>query len=261
VAYDQLLSSLKSLSRISRIDIDDSDEFGVESIKENSSFEEAFRQQSKLGNSPFTSQINVVSTPQEAPVEVFEDAVEFRLFAGSKSTKPIKIRIKSPEVGESPLGFVVPDRPQSYYFRNGITKEENFEYQHSAVSGEDIIIRSKIKWPGCSLPWRVITGNQRLNAKAQSHTTNFSNGDTVSKDKHTKISKRTRIAKRMKLAAIEKRNQENHAAAIDREERLRKKKSKKNRAQKLKKREKERAKKIIVEALDNESEKKPDENL
>jgi Fungal protein of unknown function (DUF2011) len=167
--------------------------------------------------------------------------VEFRLFSGPKAA-PTKIKFKSPEASDRPPGFIVPNRPLSYYFHGELAGTQKTELQACAVSGEDIVNLSSSPWPGCHLPWRVITTTQE--GKTIHHLNSHAKLSlVVEKSKRSRLGKKARIAKRKKFAAKD-------AALKEKEASIREKKTKKNRAQKLKRREKERAKKAAVTAND-----------
>jgi hypothetical protein len=192
------------------------------------------------------------AAPERTAVHVIEDdrkseEVEFRLFANpskANESKFTKIRVQSPSADDEPAGLVNPDRPKVYYFRDSLSPEASDRLKLAAVSGEDIIARSRTIWPGCALPWRVKT------ILSTGKPVFITSSDTVDQTelprKKRRKGKKMRIAIRKKSAAERERleNEQKSAAHKELEERV--KRAKRNRDKKLKKRERDKAKKAAA---------------
>lgn len=74
-------------------------------------------------------------------VEPSEDVYQFRLFSKKSSLVPgaQRIVLRSPTPTNQNPGFLVPSRPDSYYFTNASSIEKIQQYQQAAVTGEDIV--------------------------------------------------------------------------------------------------------------------------
>jgi hypothetical protein len=179
---------------------------------------------------------------------------EFRLFA-ARPTKPAtvaaddttttplpapaKIRIASPPPQDAGTGaFVVPRRPDSYYFADVPDAARREELKAAAVSGEDVRawFAASGVWEGCRVPWkvRVVTNEGQVVGV---------NGQIDGGKKRTRKGKKARIAVRNKMRSIQAREEAKLKSAEEKEQHLAEKKKRLNREKKLKKREKERAKK------------------
>jgi Fungal protein of unknown function (DUF2011) len=211
---------------------------------EGSDVEQDFRDilNAKLGSIELTSEPQYAASPSEQVVVVDDDAseeLEFRLFASGPITSS-KIRVKSPDLGNKPMGFVVPNRPDSYYFKEAVSTRESSEFDSVALSSEQILSLSKVPWPGCSLPWRVRVVSPKESGGNINQKTLLGHAAKmeapVIRSLRTKPSKKARIARRKKALAAEK----GKAEAAEKEAALREKKTRKNRLQKLKRREKKR---------------------
>lgn len=74
-------------------------------------------------------------------VEPSEDIFQFRLFSEKSSSVRggQRIVLRSPTPTNQNPGFLVPSRPDSYYFTNGSSIEKIKQYQQAAVTGDDIV--------------------------------------------------------------------------------------------------------------------------
>lgn len=81
-------------------------------------------------------------------MEPCEDAFQFRLFSKKAALDPEAQRIvlRSPTPTNQNPGFLVPSRPDSYYFTNASSIEKLQQYQQAAVTGDDIIKGLKYIW-------------------------------------------------------------------------------------------------------------------
>lgn len=81
-------------------------------------------------------------------LEPCEDAFQFRLFSKKAALFPEAQRIvlRSPTPTNQNPGFLVPSRPDSYYFTNALNIEKIQQYQQAAVTGDDIMKGLKDIW-------------------------------------------------------------------------------------------------------------------
>jgi uncharacterized protein DUF2011 len=171
--------------------------------------------------------------------------LEFRLFAGPSESNATRIKITSPEFDNRPPGFVVPNRPDSYYFRGELSNKDVAAFDACAVSGADVLTRSNTPWPGCFLPWRVIRIKQSAKETSMSNVQVEVN-EPINKPKRSRLGKKARIAKRKIIVLKREQIAKKETALKEKEAHLREKRSKKNRSQKLKRREKKRATKAAM---------------
>jgi hypothetical protein len=204
----------------------------------------------KLTNARFGTPEPVPLDPKDLAQEtkyspVHEEMLEFRLFAHSKSNSPVatKIRLNSPDTSNKPPGFVVPDRPRSYYFQDSWSIGEQHQFNAAAVSGSDVIQRSKTFWHGFALPWRVTTirSDKKLVQDRQS-----SKPERSSSKSRKRPGKKSRIARRTLLAVakgqVERRRKEHEAKEVA----VREKKTRINKLKKMRRREKKRQEKAAA---------------
>lgn len=177
------------------------------------------------------------------------EEVEFRLFAttSTNNRKAItKIRVQSPSLEDKPAGLVNPERSREFYFHDSLSPEAEGRLKLVAVCGEDVLARSRTKWPGCALPWRVTTilstGKPVHNISSQTVKQT-----DVARRKRRK-GKKTRIAVRKKAAEESERKGKENEGAAEKELAERAKRAKRNREKKLKKREREKAKRAAAGA-------------
>lgn len=81
-------------------------------------------------------------------VEPSDDAFQFRLFSKKSALAPEAQRIvlRSPTPTNQNPGFLVPSRPDSYYFTNASSIKKLQQYQQAAVTGDDIMKGLKVIW-------------------------------------------------------------------------------------------------------------------
>jgi hypothetical protein len=178
-----------------------------------------------------------------------QDEVEFRLFAPT-STHPdgvvSRIRVKSPEPSNDPV--VIP-RPDSYYFASEPTAAQKARFSYSAVSGADVLSRSRAPWPGCYLPWRVITisSSGKVLRQLKKHASASLEDDDVMRKRKRK-GKKARIAIRKKIAADKECAGREAMSKEEREIQEKIKRAKRNHEKKVKQRERNKRKKAEAAA-------------
>ncbi|KAJ9641993.1 hypothetical protein H2199_005208 [Coniosporium tulheliwenetii] len=166
--------------------------------------------------------------------EQSEDELEFRLFAAPPTVATSglqRIRLRSPP----------------YYFTGELSQAELELLESVAVSGDDVIKRSRSPWPGSTYAWKVTvvsaTGKVRRNTAEEVQP-----DKAVSKRK--RIGKKHRIALRKKAQAEAEKKAAATRTAAEREATEREKRTRRNRGKKVKKKEKEKAKKTAAKIGD-----------
>lgn len=212
-----------------------------------------------------SSQIRPQQEPQ-VPEQEQDEGVEFRLFAPSSAHPDgivSRIRVKSPE---STNELVIIPRPDSYYFASELSAAQNARFSYSAVSGDEVLSRSRTPWPGCHMPWRVITISsfgkvvQRLNKPIS-----VGSEDGVQRKRKRK-GKKARVAIRKKMAADQERAAREGMSKGEREIQEKIKRAKRNHEKKVKQRERNKRKKAQVATAiggalcPNQNEPQPDVN-
>lgn len=195
---------------------------------------------------------NVNDTRQEDGNED-EDELDFQLFAPSAKKSddaPVvaKIRIATPEASEREPGFTRPKRDNSYYFRGPATTQELQNYEAAALSGQDILEASQIKWPGVACPWKVLeipsSRKQRNLLDSSGAVYRKLLGQYASESsKHKRPGKKSRIKTRTKAAAAQAKQAQALEAAASKEAAEQEKRTRRNREKKVKKKNREKAKK------------------
>ncbi|KAJ9665450.1 hypothetical protein H2201_004528 [Coniosporium apollinis] len=182
--------------------------------------------------------------------EQSEDELEFRLFAAPPTVATSglqRIRLRSPPVDNAEASFVQLHRPPSYYFTGELSQAELELLESVAVSGDDVIKRSRSPWPGSTYAWKVTvvsaTGKVRRNTAEEVQP-----DKAVSKRK--RIGKKHRIALRKKAQAEAEKKAAATRTAAEREATEREKRTRRNRGKKVKKKEKEKAKKTAAKIGD-----------
>ena len=185
--------------------------------------------------------------------EAREEEFEFRLFSTQNSTA--KIVLKEDDIlagGEG--GLVAPERPLSYYVASEATAEQLAQFEAAALTGDEVLERSKQRWWGMEMPWRVTSAvaSTRKNLNAG----DAENGDAMQipdeGNRKKRPGKKKRIAVRTKLRAQRERDmatkkklEEEERLKVEKEQHIMEKKQRLNRQRKLKRRAKEREKKGV----------------
>lgn len=209
----------------------------------------------------FRPEFEAVSQPLSGhiPSQDYEEAtdedaeLEFCLFAGPSATAsaPVqKIRMRSPPPTEQNPGFMVPNRNMRYYFTGNLSPAHRTQFVQAAVTGEDIIKRAAVAWPGCALPWKMIKiSDPKFVQKVED-----SKGAIIGQGtKRKRAGKKARIARRKRAVAAKEKKELAERTAAEKEALERDKKTKKNREKKAKKRLRDKAKKAAEEGAQPDS--------
>ncbi|KAF2640685.1 hypothetical protein P280DRAFT_490114 [Massarina eburnea CBS 473.64] len=179
---------------------------------------------------------------EEPPMS--EDEAELVLFAApANTTQSHKIRLSSPDAATGEPGLLV-KKPRSYYFADDSTGEKLEEYSAVALTGEEVTEISKLRWPGCAVPWKV----QTVTASGMKKIVLVGHPPTLvtveEKDhKRRRKGKKSRIALRKKVQTAHEKNDERTRLAKEKEEAEREKRTRRNREKKVKRKAREKTKK------------------
>ncbi|KAI9753024.1 MAG: alpha,alpha-trehalase nth1 [Chaenotheca gracillima] len=193
------------------------------------------------------------------------DEFEFQLFSrhahgshepGTQAQTEVEsarktIILRSPTPSSEEPGFLVPRRPDSYYFTQPSIGNRRDELAAAALAGEEIMRMAKQPNPGLFLPWRVKSikvSNIRSSPPSPSDP----------EDRRRRPGKKRRIIIRKKFAAERARRARESATQAEKEAFGREKKTRRNREKKLKKKEKDKASKMAKEGDMQTSAEKPD---
>ncbi|KAH8733405.1 hypothetical protein BGZ61DRAFT_585254 [Ilyonectria robusta] len=172
----------------------------------------------------------------EAEAEDDEDAgneeFAFRLF---NSTRPSQKVVLEEDLGpQGDGGFAFP-RPLFHYMATNLTADQKQQYVFAAVSGDEVLARSKDRAWGLELPWKVTNiAVTRKRRPGESTCT----AEQVTEKKKGKPGKKQRISLRKRAKAREETERVEAQKLLEKEEHSKDKKKRMNRLKKLRKRAK-----------------------
>ena len=151
---------------------------------------------------------------------------------------------------DEPVNYTLPTRRLSYYIATPPSAKDAARFATSALSTADVLRMSKAPRPGLACPWRVIdtpaVHARSLRVFYQQNTASSSPYTSVTDAANSRgrkrLGKKSRIKLRKELAAREVEEKEKLAASVKREEQIREKKTRMNRAKQARKREKAKMK-------------------
>ena len=203
--------------------------------------------------SPKVEQANVLKDVQ-AHHDDDDQELEFRLFNRTKSDKtgpePVeaqKIRLRSPSVDRTNAGFIRPGRQPGYYFTKAPSSLEKQQIEAAALSGLQVLEKSKTPWPGSTYSWKVLNlPAASVHKTLRTHQASIFNRilDGEMPHKRTRLGKKSRVRLRMKRAARQNERSNAKAAAETKEAAEREKRTLRNREKKVKKKLRDKAKKV-----------------
>lgn len=168
--------------------------------------------------------------------EAEDEAYAFRLFS-TAGPAPKVILENHDRIVE---GKLARGKPLSYYLVTDLPPEKKQQYEMAAVSGEDILARSKIREWGLELPWRVT--NIQVTRKARpGEGVNITRVDDEQQAKRKRLGKKSRIAMRKKARAKEKAEAAAKQKMADKEEQVKEKKKRLNKLKKARRKAKRKA--------------------
>ncbi|PNY27209.1 Uncharacterized protein TCAP_02863 [Tolypocladium capitatum] len=180
------------------------------------------------------------------------DEFEFRLFSSAAAAPKVVLESNKEAQGE---GGLVAQRPTSHFLVAHVPAELKRQYEFAAVSGEDVLHRSRSRSWGLELPWKV-TAKITTTRKARPEDEATETGrieEAPDPAKRKRPGKKRRIALRTRERV--KRAHEEAAAKkqMDKEEHLKDKKKRLNRLKKLRKRAKGKEKKMAAKGQGEEA--------
>lgn len=207
------------LTRVSRTDLSSSSQDSTPSPTLRSAFLSSVHRNLELLETP-NLDANPTSPAKGQGYGNDDGLVAFRLFAGSAETSRFRVSSPAAATASNAGGLVRTGRPYEYHFAPNPNGDELMRLKEAAVEGQDILARAKMVWPGCQLPWKVITvsGNVIASVGGQSES------------EELKARKRKKCRPGVKARRARRRQVDEQAA----------KKNKRNREKKMKKREKAR---------------------
>lgn len=171
---------------------------------------------------------------QDAEAE--DEAYTFRLFS-TAGPAPKVVLENHDRIVE---GKLARGKPLSYYLVTDLPPEKKHQYEMAAMSGEDIIARSKIREWGLELPWRVT--NIKVTRKARpGEGVNLTRVDDEQQAKRKRLGKKSRIAMRKKARAKEQAEAAAKQKMADKEEQVKEKKKRLNKLKKARRKAKRKA--------------------
>lgn len=185
---------------------------------------------------------------------------EFNLFGGVTGA-PTKVVLEDDSKPRGD-GALESRHPRAFYLAEKLSDEERRKLLFAAVSGEQVLERSRQRWWGMEYPWRVthITTVTKTAPDGTTQTKAAPDEDEARKMKR-RPGKKTRIAQRMRerkkkekaeqaeRKAREKK-EEAEKKAKEKEEQVKDKKARMNRLKKLRKRAKNREQKAVAKSAE-----------
>jgi len=199
-------------------------------------------------------------TPADPAVEDEDEEMMFQLFAPPKSTATTaqsepqpaaqKIRIRSPSLDPTTIGFLQPARSKSHYLAEPLNDKARAEIEAAAISGQQILELSTLPQPGCAYEWKVLhipasqVSRAARIAAAEQTPAGFSRlSKFEAPAKRRRAGKKLRIKIRSKAEAAKAKQQAALQAKDAKEEAEKEKRTRRNREKKVKRKAKEKAKK------------------
>ncbi|KPM35190.1 hypothetical protein AK830_g11387 [Neonectria ditissima] len=187
----------------------------------------------------------------EVEVEVEVDAEEegagneefaFRMFS---STQPSQKVVLEEDTGPKGVGGFAHPRPLSYYMLTNLTSNQKQQYAFAAMSGDEVLARSKDRPWGLEQPWKV-TKIAVTRKRKPEESVCMVEGETEKKKKKPRPGKKQRILLRNRAKADEERKRAEAQKLLDKEEHSKDKKKRMNRLKKLRKRAKNKEMKLAT---------------
>ncbi|KAL7816884.1 hypothetical protein V8C44DRAFT_321869 [Trichoderma aethiopicum] len=179
------------------------------------------------------------STPIDEAGEAEDEGYAFRLFSTAGPAPKVVLE----DYDKVVEGKLLRGRPLSYYMATEVSPQKKHEYEVAAVSGEDVLARSKVRHWGLELPWKVTSIKIIRKArpgKVASHAQSESEQQQAGRKRP---GKKSRIAMRKKARAQAQAEEEAKKKMASKEEQIKEKKKRLNRLKKLRRRAQKKAEK------------------
>ncbi|KAK7427960.1 hypothetical protein QQZ08_005573 [Neonectria magnoliae] len=186
-----------------------------------------------------------VEADVEADIEEEEDAgneeFAFRLFS---STRPSQKIVLEEDTGPKGDGGLVRPRPLSHYMVTNLTPNQKHQYAFAAMSGDEVLARSKDRAWGLEVPWKVT--KIAVTRKRKPGESTCTAEDEMARKKKPRPGKKQRILLRKRAKTDENRKQAEAQKLLQKEEHSKDKKKRMNRLKKLRKRAKNKEMKLAA---------------
>ncbi|TFB04720.1 hypothetical protein CCMA1212_002536 [Trichoderma ghanense] len=179
------------------------------------------------------------SPPNDEGAEAEDEGYAFRLFSTAGPAPKVVLE----DYDKVVEGKLLRGRPLSYYLATDVSPEKKHEYEVAAVSGEDVLARSKVRHWGLELPWKVTTIKATRKVRSGEEQANRTQMDSEQQARRKRPGKKSRIAMRKKARAQAQAEEEAKKKMADKEEQIKEKKKRLNRLKKLRRRAQKKAEK------------------
>lgn len=175
---------------------------------------------------------------------------DFCLFGGAGAPTKVVLEDDSRPTGDGGLDA---RRPRTFYLAKEASEEEKERYLYAAVTGDQVLERSRQRWWGMEYPWRVTHITTTVKTGPDGKRQVQSSGDD--KAKRRRPGKKTRLAMRKKERTNKQQAEDAEKKAEAKEEHIKEKKKRMNRLKKMRKRAKSKDQKLAAKgAGDGEDE-------
>lgn len=167
-----------------------------------------------------------------------DEVYAFRLFSAAGPAPQVVLENTNRVVE----GKMTRGRPLSYYLVTDLPPEKKQQYEMAAVSGEDVIERSKMRAWGLELPWRVrtIKVTRKAGRREGEAAAHVEDGQAA---KRKRPGKKRRTAMRIKARAEAQAEEAAKQKMAEKEEHVKDKKKRMNRLKKMRRRAKKKTEK------------------
>ncbi|KAL7925359.1 hypothetical protein ACQKWADRAFT_283794 [Trichoderma austrokoningii] len=177
-------------------------------------------------------------SPAKEGGEDDDEVYAFRLFSAAGPAPQVVLENTNRVVE----GKIIRGRPLSYYLATDLSPEKRQQYEMAAVSGEDVIERSKGRAWGLELPWRVQTIKVTRKAGRRDRES-MAHVEDDQPAKRKRPGKKRRTAMRIKARAEAQAAEAAKQKMAEKEEHVKDKKKRLNRLKKLRRRAKKKTEK------------------
>lgn len=177
------------------------------------------------------------STPIDEAGEVEDEGYAFRLFSTAGPAPKVVLE----DYDKVVEGKLLRGRPLSYYFATEVSPQKKREYEVAAVSGEDVLARSKVRHWGLELPWKVTSIKITRKARPGEVASHARSESEQQQAGRKRPGKKSRIAMRKKARAQAQAEEEAKKKMASKEEQIKEKKKRLNRLKKLRRRAQKKA--------------------
>lgn len=175
---------------------------------------------------------------------------EFNLFGGATGA-PTKVVLEDDSKPKGDGGLEA-RHPRAFYLAEKLSDKERSNLLFAAVTGEQVLERSRQRWWGMEYPWRV-THIKTVTRTAPDGTTQTkaTPDDIEARKMKRRPGKKTRIAQRTRERKKKEKAEQAEKKAKEKEEQVKEKKMRMNRLKKLRKRAKNREQKAAAKGAED----------